>query len=143
MTTQSNYPWRATARTAFAVLVALATLIPLVVSHLYADSSAVPAALAQAVVFAAAVTRLLATPAVEIFLQKFAPWLSAAPAAVLPTDAEQAALAAQAAAEVAVPAEAPAVDVVVAVPADVPAAPAEAPAAPAAASTDTPAAPTA
>lgn len=77
--TQVVRPWRTTVRTVFQLLVGLATLIPLVVTHVYSDTEAIPAALAQAVVVSTAVTRLMALPAVETFLADYLPWLSADP----------------------------------------------------------------
>lgn len=74
--TQSRHPWRATLRTVFAGLVAVATLLPVAAAAGGVDT--VPA-VAQAITVAAAITRLLALPAVDDFLRRFAPWLAASP----------------------------------------------------------------
>lgn len=74
--TQIRHPWRATLRTAFAVLVALATLVPLVLNDTGMPASALGA---QVVVVAGLITRVLAMPAVNAFLTSFAPWLAASP----------------------------------------------------------------
>jgi len=72
-TTQEAHPWRTTARTAFQLLLGLAVIIPLVADEL--DASA-PWALAVVGV-SAAVTRVMALPAVEAFLEAHVPWLAA------------------------------------------------------------------
>ncbi|PXX58077.1 hypothetical protein DFR70_11550 [Nocardia tenerifensis] len=72
--TQVAYPWQATARTVFAVLVALASLIPVVAVAGGIDT--VPA-VAQLIAVCGAVTRILALPAVEDFLSRFLPFLAA------------------------------------------------------------------
>lgn len=74
--TQTQHPWRATARTVFAAVVALATLLPWLLAGAHLDSTALGA---QAIVVAGAVTRLLALPAVNGFLTEYVPWLAATP----------------------------------------------------------------
>ncbi|MEV4417038.1 hypothetical protein [Catellatospora sp. NPDC049609] len=76
--TQTRHPWRATARTAFAVLVALATLAPQIAAA--ADISTVPAVV-QVLAVAAAVTRVLAIPGVDELLRRWVPWLGSEPQA--------------------------------------------------------------
>jgi len=71
--TQTEHPWKATVRTVFQFLVGLAAILPLVADDL---GGAAPWA-AAVVGVAAAVTRVMAIPAVEAFLERFAPWLSA------------------------------------------------------------------
>ncbi|RJO69765.1 hypothetical protein D5S18_28085 [Nocardia panacis] len=75
---QTAYPWRATIRTVFQVVIALATLIPVVVI-----TGGIPATGAVAVVLAACagITRVMALPAVNELLARFAPWLLAEPLA--------------------------------------------------------------
>lgn len=75
-TTQSRHPWRATARTIFAAGVALLTLLPVVAATAGVDT--VPA-IAQVLLVAGAVTRVLALPQVETFLELYFPWLAASP----------------------------------------------------------------
>lgn len=75
-TTQSRHPWRATARTIFAAAVALLTLLPVIAMTAGIDT--VPA-IAQVLVVAGAVTRVLALPGVERFLEVYIPWLAASP----------------------------------------------------------------
>jgi len=71
-TTQEAHPWRATARTVFQFVVALAALLPLIAEELP------PAPWLLAVVaVAGTATRVMALPAVQTFLERFAPWLSA------------------------------------------------------------------
>ena len=74
--TQTQHPWRATVRTVFAVVVALATLLP----YVLADVN-VPAEgwVAQVLAVAAGVTRVLALPAVNALLTEYVPWLAATP----------------------------------------------------------------
>ena len=69
--TQVEHPWKATARTVLQVLVALASLIPLVVAGVYQDANAIPAAVTQVLVVATAVTRVMAIPQVNDFLAMF------------------------------------------------------------------------
>lgn len=74
--TQTKHPWRATARTVFAVVVAVLTLLPVVAAT--GGIATVPA-VAQVLTVAAAVTRVLALPAVDVFLKQFLPWLATEP----------------------------------------------------------------
>ncbi|MEU0151511.1 hypothetical protein [Micromonospora fulviviridis] len=80
-TTQTRHPWRATARTIFAAVVALLSLLPTIAA--VAGVDAVPL-IAQALTVAAAVTRILAIPGVDDFLRRYLPFLASAPAAELP-----------------------------------------------------------
>lgn len=79
--TQSRHPWRAMTRTAVAGILGGVSLIPTVA--VAAGVDAVPA-VAQAVVVAAAITRVLAMPAVDRWLRTYLPWLATAPAEQLP-----------------------------------------------------------
>ncbi|WP_378734909.1 hypothetical protein [Nocardia brasiliensis] len=72
--TQIAHPWQATARTVFAVLVALASLLPVVAVAGGIDT--VPA-VAQVIAVCGAVTRVLALPGVDEFLSRFLPFLAA------------------------------------------------------------------
>lgn len=74
MSTQTRHPWRATIRTAVAVIVALAAMLPLLVDASGLDETAGPVAGALAI--AAAITRVMALPAVDDFLARFLPWLA-------------------------------------------------------------------
>lgn len=84
--TQVRRPWRATARTAFQALIGLAVLAPLIAAAIEEatgyDLDGVPA-VAVVLAGAAAVARVMALPAVEAFLQKFLPFLAAAPRPIL------------------------------------------------------------
>lgn len=75
--TQVLHPWRSTVRTAVAALVALLPVLPLLIEsgHLGALPWVAPVVAA-----AAAVTRILAMPAVDQWLRQYAPWLAAQPA---------------------------------------------------------------
>ncbi|WP_405159831.1 hypothetical protein OG203_25645 [Nocardia sp. NBC_01499] len=72
--TQVTHPWQATARTVFAVLIALASLIPVIA--VAGGLDAVPA-VAQLIAVCGAVTRVLALPGVDDFLSRFLPFLAA------------------------------------------------------------------
>lgn len=76
-TTQAAHPWRATLRTTFAGLVAFLALLPVLVAEAGLDPETIPW-LGTVLVVAAAVTRLLANPAVEQFLKTYLPVLAAA-----------------------------------------------------------------
>ena len=74
--TQTQHPWRATVRTAVAGVVALLTVVPFIVVSGHFET--VPG-VAQLLVVSAAVTRVLAIPAVNAWLTEYLPWLAAAP----------------------------------------------------------------
>lgn len=74
--TQTRHPWRATARTALAGVLGAVSLLPTVAITAGVDT--VPA-VAQAVVVAGAVTRVMALPAVDGWLRTYLPWLATTP----------------------------------------------------------------
>lgn len=77
-TTQSRHPWKATIRTVFAVVIALAALAPAIYTAATMQSPELAAgAAATALAIAGAITRIMALPGVEAFLQRFIPWLAA------------------------------------------------------------------
>lgn len=95
-TTQGAHPWRATARTVFAVVVAGAAMAPALYEAIAEDDAAsATGAAAVALAIAGAITRALALPAVETFLGRFLPWLAAGgredaePVEVEPVEVEQ------------------------------------------------------
>lgn len=71
--TQERHPWRSSIRTGFQVAVALATLIPYVVTE--ADIPA-EGAVGQVVGVAVVVARVMALPGVNAFLKRYAPGLA-------------------------------------------------------------------
>lgn len=76
--TQVKKPWRATLRTAFAALVAVASMAPLVYSAAFQnDPEKATGWAALALAIASGITRVLAVPAVEAFLQTYLPFLAA------------------------------------------------------------------
>lgn len=77
--TQVRRPWRATARTVFAGIVAFAALLPFIVEASGLEPEVYPW-LGGILAVAAAVTRIMALPQVEAFLTRFVPWLAADPA---------------------------------------------------------------
>ena len=75
--TQSQYPWRAVARTVVAFLIAI---LPAVLAALTdASTTTQSTALASAVPIIAGVTKILANPAVDAFLKQYLPALATAP----------------------------------------------------------------
>lgn len=76
--TQVRRPWRATARTIFAGLVAFAALLPFIVEASKLDPQVYPW-LGGLLATAGAITRIMAIPQVEEFLRRFFPWLAADP----------------------------------------------------------------
>lgn len=78
--TQVRRPWRSTVRTIFQGAVALATLIPFLVTGVYNGDGDYPAAVVQVLGVSGTITRVMALPQVENFLRRYLPWLSAAPA---------------------------------------------------------------
>lgn len=76
--TQVKRPWRATFRTVFQGVVAVAAILPLVLS----TAGIPPVGVAAAVIaVAGALTRVMALPAVEEFLENYLPILAAKPKA--------------------------------------------------------------
>ena len=75
--TQNKYPWRATLRTVFAVVVGFAASWGALVSQLGLNPDW--RWVAAGTVVAAGVTRVLASPLVEGFLHSYVPWLTAEP----------------------------------------------------------------
>lgn len=76
--TQVRRPWRATLRTAFAGIVGFLAILPFIVEATGLDPEVYPW-LAGILAAAAAVTRVMALPQVEAFLQRFVPFLAATP----------------------------------------------------------------
>lgn len=74
--TQSKHPWRATARTVFAAVIALASLLPTIALAAHVDTLA---GVTQVLAVAGAVTRVMAIPGVNEWLLRFAPFLAAEP----------------------------------------------------------------
>lgn len=74
ISTQTAYPWRATARTVFQAIVGLAALLAMITVD-----AGTPAALATAVAVSATVTRVMAIPAVNDWITTFLPFLAATP----------------------------------------------------------------
>lgn len=78
--TQVRRPWRSTVRTVVQLVLAVATLVPLVAAGVYVDLEQAPAIVGQVLAAAAVITRVMALTAVEAFLKQWAPWLAADPA---------------------------------------------------------------
>lgn len=74
--TQTQHPWRATVRTVFAATVGLLSLLPVVFMTAGISQEAYAV---QVLAVTGAVTRVLALPGVNDWLEKFIPWLAAAP----------------------------------------------------------------
>lgn len=70
-------PRQRTIRTVFQALVALAAMLPLLVAETGLKFDQWPW-LAGVLAICAVITRVMAMPPVEMFLQQYAPWLSAA-----------------------------------------------------------------
>lgn len=79
--TQVRRPWRATIRTVFQAGVSAAAAAPVVYAAATQESAELATGAAGTVlVVSGAVTRVMALPVVEDFLQRFIPWLAATPA---------------------------------------------------------------
>ncbi len=74
--TQTQHPGRAVIRTVFSGLVALVTLLPYILGAAHVDSTVWGV---QALAVSAFVTRVLAMPAVNMWLTDNVPWLAATP----------------------------------------------------------------
>lgn len=77
MSTQTQHPARTVARTVFELLIALAVVVPLVLAELGFTDIAIFGVSVLAV--CAAVTRVMAIPQVNDFLERFVPWLAPEP----------------------------------------------------------------
>lgn len=75
--TQVRRPWRSTARTIFQATVSLAAMWGLIVVTLDLPDWAW---VGTSVAVAGGITRVMAVPAVEVWLRRFLPFLAAAPA---------------------------------------------------------------
>lgn len=75
--TQVRRPWRATVRTVFQAVVGLAAMWAVIVETIGLDPGVEWVAASLAVT--GAMTRVMALPAVEAWLSKFAPFLAAEP----------------------------------------------------------------
>lgn len=78
--TQTLHPWRTALRTGFQALVAGAALAPAIYeAATHHDPAAAGGLAGGALVIAAGITRVMATPAVDKFLTKYVPFLAATP----------------------------------------------------------------
>ena len=77
--TQVRRPWRSTVRTVWQAFLGLCVLAPILVEAAGLDPAKLPWLVVPLAV-AAAVTRIMAVPAVETWLRRFLPFLAAAPA---------------------------------------------------------------
>jgi hypothetical protein len=75
--TQSKYPWQTTFRTVFQAGVGLCAMAPLIVEASGADQKA--GAVAVGLTVSGAVTRVMAIPQVNDWLNTYIPWLGAGP----------------------------------------------------------------
>ena len=77
LATQSAHPWRATLRTIFAALIALAAMAaPVYTAATNQAPEAATGWAALGLAICGAVTRILALPQVDEWLHRFAPWLA-------------------------------------------------------------------
>lgn len=84
--TQVVHPNRAAFRTVFQGVIALAAILPLVLA-----TAGIPVVgwAAIAVAVAGAITRVMALPSVETFLEKYLPFLAAKPKATINNDVKE------------------------------------------------------
>ena len=76
--TQTRYPWRAVARTAFQGGVSLAAMAPLIYSAAnHHEPEAATGFVGGALVISAGITRVMALPGVNDWLRRFVPFLAA------------------------------------------------------------------
>lgn len=84
--TQVRRPWRTVARTVFQAVVALAAIAPFVYqAATNSDPARATGLLGVVLVVAASITRVMALPSVNGFLERFVPWLAAEPKPVDPS----------------------------------------------------------
>jgi len=80
--TQVRRPWRSTVRTVFQLVVGLAPMVPVIVQASGVEQAS--AGVAGALAISGGITRVMALPQVEAFLQRFVPWLAASPRPAAP-----------------------------------------------------------
>ncbi|WP_433658016.1 hypothetical protein ACQPW1_39650 [Nocardia sp. CA-128927] len=73
--TQVAYPWRAVVRTGFQLVVGIAAAMPLIVASSGLPQTAAGVGLALGI--SAAITRVMAIPAVDAAIGRWLPWLAA------------------------------------------------------------------
>lgn len=79
-TTGTTFPWQAVGRTILEAVVSAAAAAPLVYTAITeSDPGLATGAAAIFLAVCAAITRVLNLPVVEAWLQRFVPWLAAAP----------------------------------------------------------------
>lgn len=79
-TTATEYPWQAVIRTVFEALVGLAAMAPLIYSAAtQGEPGQAVGWVGVALAISGAITRVMALPGVEAWLQRFLPFLAAAP----------------------------------------------------------------
>ena len=77
ISTQSEHPWRATVRTVFAAIVALAAMAgPIYTAATQQSPEAATGWAAVMLAITGAVTRVLALPQVDEWLARYLPWLA-------------------------------------------------------------------
>lgn len=76
--TQLRHPTRTMIRTSFQTIVGLAALLPVLVTQTGMNADQFPWLL-TALAVAAGITRVMANPTVEAFLQRSFPWLATRP----------------------------------------------------------------
>lgn len=75
-----THPWRRTIRSAVQFIAGVGPLLPLIyTAATHHDPAAATGLAGAALGISAGVTRVMALPAVETFLQRWVPWLAAAP----------------------------------------------------------------
>lgn len=74
---QVRAPWRTTVRTLFQALIGLCAALPVIVTASGVEQTTAGVGLGLAV--AAGVTRVMAAPAVNDWIDRYVPWLSAGP----------------------------------------------------------------
>jgi hypothetical protein len=72
--TQVTNSWRATFRTVFAAVLGVASIVPAVLAEVGLDATVLGA---QAIAVTGAVTKIMALPGVNVFIQTYIPWLAA------------------------------------------------------------------
>lgn len=75
--TQTKYPWRTTARTVFQAGIGLLALVPVVVTTSGVDSTA--AGVTTVLAVTGGLSRVMALPGVNSWLERFLPFLAAEP----------------------------------------------------------------
>lgn len=81
---QVKYPWRSTIRTVVQAAVALLTMLPYVLAGLDVNEATATGLIGQLLFISGVLAKVMAMPQVNLWLERYIPWLAAAPSNTTP-----------------------------------------------------------